>query len=217
MKRGNEITDDDDFQKGYEECKGSVDDSNQTSGLQSSKRRRLDIDSDSEEEEVELTEGERRFMRAIQGFCEGEERRRKEANEKASEQKAKQLLIVQSARNSGSSTNLINLLPNEVAEHMTNFLSLSALVTMGQVSHHWSAHVDDSARIRGLERLLPGGRVSPFAPSATWQRWVLPVDGFEGVPVFTVARLDCGSRGGYEDSGSVSDEDTTEGVEEQEL
>ena len=48
------ITDDDDIQSGSEECKESADDSYQTSGLQSSKRRRLDIDSDSEEE-VELT------------------------------------------------------------------------------------------------------------------------------------------------------------------
>ena len=187
MKNGNEAPDEDDIQSGYEECKGVVDDSDQNSGTQSLKRKRLDV------------VDERRATR---------------------ERESKKMLIVagrwaQSVRKGGTPPNMINLLPNEVAERMTDFLSFSALVKMGEVSHHWCAHVDNCARIRGLQRLLPGGRIAPLAPSALWKSRVLPVDGCEGIPVFTVSRptlataskvrLDCGAKGGYEDSDEDSD------------
>lgn len=187
MKNGNEAPDEDDIQSGYEECKGVVDDSDQNSGTQSLKRKRLDV------------VDERRATR---------------------ERESKKMLIVagrwaQSVRKGGTPPNMINLLPNEVAERMTDFLSFSALVKMGEVSHHWRNHVDNCARIRGLQRLLPGGRIAPLAPSALWKSRVLPVDGCEGIPVFTVSRptlttaskvrLDCGAKGGYEDSDEDSD------------
>ena len=231
MKNGNEAPDEDDIQSGYEECKGVVDDSDQNSGTKISKRKRLDVVDDSNQDsgEVELSEYDR-YMRDLRAFI--KEKKDKEIEEgyeewwsyrerrATRERESKKMLIVagrwaQSVRKGGTPPNMINLLPNEVAERMTDFLSFSALVKMGEVSHHWCTHVDNCARIRGLQRLLPGGRIAPLAPSALWKSRVLPVDGCEGIPVFTVSRptlataskvrLDCGAKGGYEDSDEDSD------------